>query len=208
MSKLSVVYQNISDIKPYEKNSRKHDEKQVSQVAASIKEFGFTNPILVDENNEVIAGHGRLLASEMLEMDKVPTIKLTGLTDEQKRAYVIADNKLALNSSWDDEMLKQEIEFLQDADFDVDILGWDALPTFVDEIDYSILEEESEVASAVESQVEKMSGEVKRAIQIEFDASNYEEARETFTYLRNEGVDVGYIVLKLLREEKSKIENL
>ena len=89
----------LSKLVPYEKNSRTHTQEQIEQIASSIQEFGFTNPVLIDENNSVLAGHGRVKAAELLELNDVPTLKVTGLSDKQKRAYVIADNKLALNAT-------------------------------------------------------------------------------------------------------------
>ncbi|MDH3325154.1 MAG: ParB/Srx family N-terminal domain-containing protein [Gammaproteobacteria bacterium] len=114
-----------SDLIPYANNSRTHDDAQVAQIAASIKEFGFTNPLLIDSDNGIIAGHGRLLAAVKLGMDEVPTIELSNLTKAQKKAYVIADNKLALNAGWDFDMLRIEIEDLKEMDFDIDLLGFD-----------------------------------------------------------------------------------
>ena len=115
----------IDDLTPYANNSRTHSDDQISEVARSISEFGFTNPILIDEAGGIIAGHGRLLAAKQAGMDEVPTITLHGLTPEQAKAYVIADNQLALNSGWDLDMLKVEIEALQELDFDIDLLGFD-----------------------------------------------------------------------------------
>lgn len=126
MAELKVVYCNPSDIIPYAMNSRTHSDEQVAQVAASIKEFGFTNPILVDEFNVIIAGHGRLLAAKKLGLDQVPTIQLEGLTEAQRKAYVIADNKLALNAGWDDQALQAELERLKELDFDLELIGFDA----------------------------------------------------------------------------------
>lgn len=123
---LKVVYKNIQDLIPYINNSRTHSDDQVNQVAASIKEFGFTNPILIDEDGGVIAGHGRLMAAKKLNIESIPTILLEGLTPAQRKAYVIADNKLALNSGWDNELLALEIEQLKELDFDIDLLGFDA----------------------------------------------------------------------------------
>ena len=111
---------------PYARNSRTHSPEQVAQIAASIKEFGFTNPILIDEENGIIAGHGRLLAAQKLGIEEVPVIVMAGLTDAQKKAYVIADNQLALNAGWDLDMLKLEIESLQEIEFDTELLGFDA----------------------------------------------------------------------------------
>lgn len=130
MSEIELKYQNITNITPYARNSRTHSDEQVAQVAASIKEFGWTNPILIDETSTIIAGHGRLMAAQRLGLEQVPTITLQNLTDAQKKAYVIADNKLALNAGWDEEMLAVEIEELLDQGYDTDLLGFEA-----DEID-------------------------------------------------------------------------
>ena len=122
---LAIEYKSTGELAPYVNNSRTHSEQQVQQVAASIKEFGFTNPILIDEQGGIIAGHGRLQAAQMLLLDKVPTITLEGLTEAQRKAYVIADNQLALNAGWDIDSLKLEIETLTELDFDISLLGFD-----------------------------------------------------------------------------------
>ncbi len=116
----------INKLIPYAKNSRIHSDAQVAQIAASIKEFGFVNPVLIDEAGGIIAGHGRVMAARKLGIDEVPCIRLAHLNENQKRAYVIADNKLALNAGWDDELLKLEIKDLDLADFDISLLGFDA----------------------------------------------------------------------------------
>jgi DNA modification methylase len=121
---INVVYVKTADLVPYVANSRTHSEEQVAQIAASIKEFGFTNPILTDGDNGIIAGHGRLMAARKLGLAEVPTIALTGLTDAQKRAYVIADNKLALNAGWDAALLSSEIAGLGEDGFDLSLLGF------------------------------------------------------------------------------------
>ena len=109
---------------PYARNSRTHSDEQVAQVAASIREFGFTNPVLVDAEGGIIAGHGRVMAARKLGMDKVPCIRLAHLTEAQRRAYVIADNKLALNAGWDEKMLALEFKDLQAMDFDIELTGF------------------------------------------------------------------------------------
>ena len=121
----SIEWKQTGELTPYSNNSRTHSEKQVQQVAASIKEFGFTNPILIDEDNGIIAGHGRLQAAQLLGMDKVPTIALKGFTEAQRKAYVIADNQLAMNAGWDLDALKVEVDRLTELDFDIDLLGFD-----------------------------------------------------------------------------------
>jgi len=114
-----------TDLIPYINNSRTHSDEQVNQVAASIKEFGFTSPVLIDEDGGLIAGHGRVMAAKKLKLDEVPCIILKGLTEAQKKAYIIADNQLPLNAGWDLDKLKLEVETLQELDFDIDVLGFD-----------------------------------------------------------------------------------
>jgi len=109
---------------PYARNSRTHDDAQVAQIAASIREFGFTNPVLVDGDGGIIAGHGRVMAARKLGLAEVPCIRLDYLTETQKRAYIIADNKLALNSGWDENMLRLELDDLREADFDLGTIGF------------------------------------------------------------------------------------
>jgi len=115
----------IEDLIPYANNSRTHSDEQVNQVASSIKEFGFTNPVLIDEQGGIIAGHGRIMAAKKLGIVEIPCIELVGLTEAQKKAYIIADNQLALNSGWDIDLLRLEVENLQELDFDIDLLGFD-----------------------------------------------------------------------------------
>ena len=114
----------IDKLIPYAKNSRTHSDAQVAQIAASIQEWGFTTPILIDDQHSVIAGHGRLAAARKLGLTEVPVIVATGWTDAQKRAYVIADNKLALNAGWDNELLALELGELGDLGFDLDLVGF------------------------------------------------------------------------------------
>jgi 16S rRNA G966 N2-methylase RsmD len=115
---------NIADLIPYARNSRTHSDEQVAQIAASIREFGFTNPVLIDADGGIIAGHGRIMAARKLGLADVPCIRLGHLTEAQKRAYVIADNKLALNAGWDNEMLLVEFAELKDLDYDLDLTGF------------------------------------------------------------------------------------
>ena len=115
----------VSELIPYVKNSRTHSDEQVAQIAASIKEFGWTNPILIDGENGIIAGHGRVMAARKLKYDKVPTIELKDLTETQKKAYIIADNRLALNAGWDNEMLTIELNDLLADGFALEVLGFD-----------------------------------------------------------------------------------
>jgi hypothetical protein len=114
----------IEKLVPYERNARTHSPEQISQLAASIVEFGFTNPILVDSEHGVIAGHGRLEAARDLALDEVPVVVLDHLTPKQKKAYILADNKLALNAGWDLDLLREELVGLQIVDFDLSLMGW------------------------------------------------------------------------------------
>lgn len=114
------------DLRPWRRNARTHSRKQIRQIADSIREFGFTNPVLIDEERQILAGHGRVEAAKLLGMDRVPCVRLENMTPEQKRAYVIADNKLALNAGWDEELLAVELGELSGLDlgFDVEITGF------------------------------------------------------------------------------------
>ena len=114
----------IKELQAYDKNSRTHSDAQINQIVNSIKEFGFTNPVLINDKKEIIAGHGRVEAAKNLGLDSVPCVVLTGLTDAQKRAYIIADNKLALNADWDYDLLKDELDALKTDDFDLELLGF------------------------------------------------------------------------------------
>lgn len=149
--KLKIEYKKINDLLPYENNSRTHSPEQVKQIAASIEQFGWTNPVLIDGDNGIIAGHGRLAAARLLDLLEIPTIELKDLTDEQKRALVIADNKLALNAGWDSELLAEEIKGLQTDGFDINILGFD----------------EKELSQLFADEVEKEDGEIKFSEEIQ-----------------------------------------
>lgn len=116
----------VADLIPYARNARTHSNEQVAQIAASIREFGFINPVITDGLNGIVAGHGRVLAARKLKLKEVPTIDVAGLTDAQKRAYILADNKLALNAGWDTDLLKVELAELKMEGFDLDLIGFDA----------------------------------------------------------------------------------
>lgn len=120
-----IVQQRTDALLPYARNSRTHSEEQVYQIAQSIREFGFTNPVLVDADNNIVAGHGRVMAAKQLVLQYVPTINVGWMTEQQRRAYVIADNQLALNAGWDDSVLAQEVAWLQDQNFNTSLLGFD-----------------------------------------------------------------------------------
>src|SRR6476661_2929215 len=124
---LSVVYQNVGDLKPRKTNPRTHSKKQITQIANAIRRFGFTNPVLVDEDNGIIAGHGRAEGAKQIGLAQVPTVRLSDLSEAEIRAYVIADNRLAENAGWDRALLGLELQYLSDLDidFDVTLTGFD-----------------------------------------------------------------------------------
>jgi DNA modification methylase len=151
----NLEYIALETLIPYARNSRTHSDAQVAQIAASIREFGFTNPILIDAEGGIIAGHGRTMAARKLGLDEVPCIRLRNLTDAQKKAYIIADNKLALNAGWDDEMLKVELTELKDLDFDLSLIGFDAdeLANLLEPEQVDGLTDEDDVPEAPETPV-------------------------------------------------------
>lgn len=116
----------VSSLIPYARNSRTHSEAQVSKIAASIREFGFLNPIITDGQNGIVAGHGRVLAAQKLGLESLPVIEAAHLSEAQKRAYIIADNRLALDAGWDNDLLKIELQDLAAQDFDLSLTGFDA----------------------------------------------------------------------------------
>jgi len=123
---LRIEKRPIEALLPYARNARTHSDAQVAQIAASMVEFGWTNPVLVDGVNGIIAGHGRVMAARKLGLEMIPVIELAHLSETQKRAYILADNKIALNAGWDEEMLRVELDALREADFNLDITGFDA----------------------------------------------------------------------------------
>ncbi|WP_277996258.1 site-specific DNA-methyltransferase [Afipia carboxidovorans] len=124
-----IEMRTISSLKPYAGNARTHSKKQIKQIAASIQRFGFTNPVLVSNEGEIIAGHGRVMAAKEIGLSTVPTLKLSHLSPAERRAYVLADNKLALNAGWDSEILAIELQALIDVDFDVSLTGFSLAET-------------------------------------------------------------------------------
>jgi len=157
--KIPPLYKKIStkSLIKYDKNSRTHSDEQINQLVNSINEFGFTNPLLVDENNLIIAGHARLSAATLVGMDELPCVVLDGLTQSQKKALVIADNKLALNAGWDMNILRDEILELQEDGFDIELTGFtlDEISDFmVDEVEG--LCDEDEVPDAKPDPITKL----------------------------------------------------
>jgi hypothetical protein len=137
MAEVTYKQMQVDDLIPYARNSRTHSDDQVTKIASSIKEFGFLNPVIVDGDNGIIAGHGRVMAAKKLGLKEVPTIEASHLTEAQKKAYIIADNRLALDAGWDDEMLRVEFQELDDMGFNLELTGFD-----LDEIEDLFLDED------------------------------------------------------------------
>ena len=130
----------VSDLIPYARNSRTHSDVQVNKIASSIKEFGFLNPVLIDKDNGIIAGHGRVMAAQKLGLKEVPVLQIGHLSDTQKRAYIIADNRLALDAGWDEEMLRVEFAELADNGFNLELTGFELGQ--IEDIDSGVFGEE------------------------------------------------------------------
>lgn len=197
MNKIAIKYRKVEDLIPYARNSRLHNDTQVAQIAASIKEFGWRTAILVDGDNGIIAGHGRVLAARKLGMKEVPTIDGSDMTETQRRAYVIADNKIALNAEWDKEMLLLEIADLEDLGADIGILAFDPSELSGAQVDYSVLDNED-----VNTQITQLNDGTRKAIQIEFELEHFDEAAALIKYWREQHAYVGYMVIEALRKAK------
>jgi ParB-like chromosome segregation protein Spo0J len=188
----------IDTLIPYARNSRTHSDAQITKIAASIKEFGFLNPVIIDGDNGIVAGHGRVLAAKKLGMAELPVIEANHLTDAQRRAYVIADNRLALDAGWDYELLKVEFEELTGSGFDINLTGFEDSEIAAFNPDYSFLDE----AGELDGELDQMASEVKKAIQIEFEPDHYQRAMDVISYWRGQGAYVGYMILTYLESEK------
>jgi ParB-like chromosome segregation protein Spo0J len=185
MGKLNIEIVDIDDIKESNYNSRIHSEAQVEKISSSIAEFGFVNPIIIDEENEIIAGHGRFMAAKHLNLNEVPTIKLTHLTDDKKRAFIIADNKIALSGEWDYDMLKEEFDIILKSEMDIDLLGFNR--KFIDSM---FKEKDADVKV-----VHKL-----KTLKINFDADDYDTTLDSMRDIMDkEGcVDHEEVLVRLL----------
>lgn len=199
-AKMQITYKPTEDLIPYARNSRTHNDVQIGQIAASIREFGFRVPVLVDEQDGIIAGHGRVLAALRLGLDEVPTVYGGDMTEVQRKMYVIADNKIALNAGWDEEMLFLEIGELKDLGAELDLLGFDPSELVGKEVDYSVLD-----GDEVDGQLDDMASGVRKAIQIEFEPQHYDEAQALVKFWRDKKQYVGMMLINYLRNEKDKL---
>ena len=192
---MQLINKNIEDLILYANNARTHSDEQVLQIASSIKEFGFTNPVLLDEKDGVIAGHGRIMAAKLLKMDEVPTITLSGLSETQIKAYIIADNKLALNSGWDEEMLKVELSELEELGYDMDLTGFEKF-----EIDELFGDEEnitSEEFGDKNKEVDVDNYDDEMILKFKLTFSEYEEANIKLREIANSPENALKILLKM-----------
>lgn len=153
---LKIEYLPVADLVAYAKNARLHSGQQIDQIVASINEFGFTNPVLIDENNTLIAGHGRTQAAKIAGLEEVPAIRLSGLSDDQKKALRIADNQLPQNASWDMDLLIEEVKGLDLAEFDLELLGFDD-----DMLDSLLVDDADDVDIGSDSQESSSGADVK-----------------------------------------------
>ncbi len=185
MSKLNIEIVDIEEIKESNYNSRIHSEAQVEKIANSIAEFGFVNPIIIDEENEIIAGHGRFMAARYLKLKEVPTIRLTHLTDDKKRAFIIADNKIALSGEWDYDMLKEEFDTILKSEMNIDLLGFNR--NFID----SMFKEKDPDALVVHKL---------KTLKINFDADDYDTTLDSLnSIMEKEGsIDLEGVLVRLL----------
>jgi ParB-like chromosome segregation protein Spo0J len=192
----------VDKLIPYAKNSRTHSEGQVAQIAASIKEFGFRNPILVDGNG-VIAGHGRLLAARKLGLKQVPTIDCSDLTEPQKKAYIIADNKLAMNAGWDGELLALEMEELLKGNFNLELLGFSE--TELDEL-LDTTPQEAELGLLPEEKLDNFLNGDTKILRLAYDEQEFETVVNGLQELQKEleVEDFSTIVLALILEKCKK----
>lgn len=165
MQELNIVYKNIKELKPYKKNAKKHSKEQVEQIANSIKEFGFTQPVIIDKNNFVVAGHGRILGAKKAGLKQVPTVTLEELTEEQIKAYRLVDNKLN-ESEWDYSLLDEELEDLI-GDMDMDLFGFD----FAEEIEQ-------------EEQKKKVEFEIKEKYEVHIICKDEKQMEQVFNKVR------------------------
>ena len=170
----------LDALTPYDKNARLHTRVQIEKIAKSIAAFGFNNPILIDSDQGIIAGHGRLEAAKLLELESVPVIRLDHLNEKERQAYILADNRLADLSQWDEELLGKEVAALQEAELDLDALGWseDELEALVAGLDEMAPTDDDLSAISDESSSET------KAFRFEFDVTDYAELSEMLDTLR------------------------
>lgn len=204
--KLKVVYKNPVDLIPYVNNAKKHGAAQILALCSSIKEFGFNNPVLLDGANGLIAGHGRLQAAIKLGLDAIPTIDLSHLSGARKQAYILADNRLSeLDTSWDFELLKVEVEAIHAAGMEVEITGFSMDDFLVEETEDVVYEEIDD--PELEGQANDLTSHALLAIQIEFKPEDYDVAYKLINQMRDDGIYVGGELLQFMKDKYSAKHN-
>jgi len=203
-----IILINPAELRPYENNPR-DNIAAIDPVAKSIQEFGFRSPIIIDKDYNIINGHTRLLAALKLSYEAVPCLIVDDLTEDQIKAFRIADNKVSQYSRWDDSLLMQELELLKKLEYDLDLTGFrefeiDSLFQENKEVDYSILDDN---ADDLNKKANEMSEGVRKAIVIDFELEHYKEAYELIQFWKSKDAYIGYMFLNYLREEKEKLEN-
>jgi ParB-like chromosome segregation protein Spo0J len=201
----NIIVKQITDLLPYINNARTHSDEQVSQIAASIKEFGFTNPILITGDGSIIAGHGRVMAAKKLNLSEVPCIELDHLSDTQRKAYILADNKLALNAGWDAQMLMLEMEELKTLEYDLDLIGFNLKE--IDEI-FNKVELPAELGLMPEDKLDNFLNGDTKILRLAFDEEEFEQAVNCLQELKVkfELEDFSSIVLFLLVEKCKELQ--
>lgn len=178
-----IEQRSVEELIPYARNARTHSEAQVTQLARSIEQFGFTNPVLIDAANSIIAGHGRVMAAKQLGMATVPCLRVDWLTEAQQRAYVLADNQLALQAGWDEDLLALELRDLQDLNFDMDLIGFD----------------DSELDALMGGQTEERQKPEKKLLDVKYqilvDCSNEKDQARILAKLEKEGMTCRPLIL-------------
>ena len=185
----------IESLIPYVNNAREHSEEQVDQIAASIKKFKFNNPVLIDQTSGILAGHGRVLAAKKLGLSLVPCIRLDHLTETEKKAYILADNQIALNSTYNYELVHQELQELAKLEFDTSLTGFDLDDLTVKPVDYSVLETADDV------KIQELERSARRAIEITFSIEDYPKAFEVLSNAKNQDSNLGMTIVEFLQEK-------
>lgn len=185
----------VESLIPYANNAREHSDEQVEQIAASIKKFKFNNPVLVDKESGILAGHGRVLAAKKLGLDTVPCIRLDHLTDVEKRAYILADNQIALNGSYNYDIVTKELQELASLEFDTALTGFDLEELTVKPMDYSVLDEADDV------KLQELERSARRAIEITFTVEDYPKAYEVLSFAKSQDDNLGMTIVEFLQEK-------
>tara|TARA_Y100001938_G_scaffold141815_1_gene212158 strand:+ start:179 stop:766 length:588 start_codon:yes stop_codon:yes gene_type:complete len=192
---MQIEHLHVKTLIPYVNNAREHSEEQVDQIAASIKKFKFNNPVLVDKTHGIIAGHGRVLAAMRLGLETVPCIRLDHLSETEKKAYILADNQIALNSTYNYSLVNAELQELENLDFDTSVTGFDIDDLAIKQVDYSVLDNSENV------KLQELERSARRAIEITFTLEDYPTAYEVLSYAKTQDSDLGMTIVNFLQKK-------